>query len=73
MRRVRNLGKSTLTYTTFHQRCVVKLDFFMEVRLLFVLSILQSPSLRSHFRSMLAISPSPCRFVSLFTETRLCV
>ena len=33
----------------------------MEVRLLFVLSILQSPSLRSHFRNMLATTSSPCR------------
>ncbi len=33
MWRVRNLGKSTLTFTTFHQRCVVKLAILVEVRL----------------------------------------
>jgi hypothetical protein len=61
MRWVRNLGKSTLTFPTFHQRCVAKLAFLMEVRLLFVLSILQSPPLRAHFRNMLATTSSPCR------------
>ena len=60
--RFRNLlGKSTLTFTTFYQRCVVKLAFLMEVKLLFVLSILQSPSLHSHFRNMLATTSSRCR------------
>jgi hypothetical protein len=33
----------------------------MEVRLLFVLSTLQSPSLCSHFRNMLATTSSSCR------------
>ncbi len=59
--RVRNLGKATLTFTVFHQRCVVKLVFLVQVRLPFVLSILQSPSWRSHFLNMLATASSPCR------------
>ncbi len=52
-------AKATLTFTIFHQRCVVTLDFLMEVRLL-VLIFLGSPSLCSHFRIMLAATPSPC-------------
>ncbi len=35
-------AKATLTFTIFHQRCVVKLAFLTEVRLPFVLSILRS-------------------------------
>ena len=41
-----------------------------QTALLFVLSLLQSPSLRSHLRNMLATIYSSCFTI---TETRLCV
>jgi hypothetical protein len=38
-------AKAALTFTIFHQRCVVKLAFLMEVRLLRVLSFFAKPVL----------------------------
>ncbi len=61
------LDKSTLTFTTFHQRCVAKLAFFMEVRLPLVLFALIFPLYASYY----ILSLSNERFT--FTETYLWV
>jgi hypothetical protein len=54
-------AKATLTFTIFHQRCVVKLAFLMEVKLPFVRSILQTCPCARISVVMLATTSSSCR------------